>query len=239
MLEPPQAIIRIVPSGGAKTISQIYNQWMYLSRDGELQLQRSNRYLGVMLPSKHFKDVAQSWALQTGNYQLGQPERDSKQDLTTHIIVSFPPGTDMEAAFSAGRAWAEEMFGSGRNGGTFDYLTACHSDRAHPHVHLVINRRALEGHWLKISRRHAFLSYEKLRLALVDVAQHHGITLEATSRSERGIIEPPITYAEYRRRSRRTTVPGEGDERPAAAADAQPFSTSISARARSPISKQS
>jgi type IV secretion system T-DNA border endonuclease VirD2 len=202
MIERPQAIIRIVPGGGARTAAQICNQWTYLSRKGEVQLQRSERHLGVSLQNGGIKALAESWAVQTGSYQPGQSEADSVQELTTHIVVSFPPETRLGAAFAAGRGWAEEMFGSGRNGGTFDYLTACHSDRPHPHVHLIVNRRALEGHWLKISRRHASLNYEKLRSALVEVACRHDIVLEATSRAERGLTERPITYAEYRRRAR-------------------------------------
>lgn len=200
--ESPQAVIRIVPGGGARTAAQICNQWTYLSRKGEVQLQLSERHLGVMLQKEHVKPLAQSWAVQTGCYHLSQPDADSIRELTTHIVVSFPLATELDAAFAAGRAWAEEIFGSGRNGGTFDYLTACHSDRPHPHVHLVVNRRAFEGHWLKISRRHPNLNYDRLRTAMVDIAYRYNISLEATSRAERGLIDPLITYAEYRRRAR-------------------------------------
>jgi type IV secretion system T-DNA border endonuclease VirD2 len=214
--ERPQAIIRIVPGGGARTVTQIYNQWTYLSRKGEMQLQRSERHLGAMLPTAQHKALAASWAVQTGSYQLGQSEEDSVQELTTHIVVSFPPTTELVAAFAAGRAWAEEIFGSGRNGGTFDYLSVCHSDRPHPHVHLIVNRRAFEGHWLKISRRHAFLNYDRLRSVLVDIACRHHIVLEATSRAQRGLADRPITYAEYRRRARQAIAISAAGPGPAA-----------------------
>lgn len=195
----PQAIIRIVPGGGARTAEQIRNQWKYLTRKGHMQLRRSERHLGIVLSPEQIEAVAASWALETGNCPGGR-------DLTTHIVVSFPPGTEEEKAFAIARAWAEEMFGSGRNGGSFDYLTACHTDRAHPHMHLIVNRRAFEGHWLKISRRHPHLSYDRLRAMLAEIAGRHGIALEATSRVERGISEAPITYAEYRRRARRAAA---------------------------------
>ncbi len=195
----PQAIIRIVPGGGARTAEQIQNQWRYLTRKGHMQLRRSERHLGVVLSPDQVEAVAESWAQETGYGQTGR-------DLTTHIVISFPPGTDEEKAFAIARAWAEEMFGSGRNGGSFDYLTACHTDRAHPHMHLIVNRRAFEGHWLKISRRHHYLSYDRLRLALAEIAGRHGVALEATSRLARGIAEAPITYAEYRRRARKSAA---------------------------------
>nr|WP_281411800.1 relaxase/mobilization nuclease domain-containing protein [Rhizobium leguminosarum] len=199
---PPQAIIRIVPRGGARTARQIRDQLNYLSREGTIDLLRSSRLQSVAVPYDRLFEMARSWAEQTGNYQPGQPEAESNQDLTTHIIVSFPRGTDTNNAHAAGRAWAENVFGSGRQGGTFDYITAFHVDRQHPHLHVVVNRRALEGHWLKISRRDPHHNYNNMRAALVDAAYDNGIELDATSRAERGIMERPITYAEFRRRQR-------------------------------------
>ncbi|MGY3281149.1 relaxase/mobilization nuclease domain-containing protein [Bradyrhizobium sp. S3.7.6] len=198
----PQAIVRIVPRGGARTARQIRDQLKYLSRNGAVDLQRSERHQGVFLPYDRLDEIAQSWAEQTGNYQAGQSAAESNQDLTTHIIVSFPPGTDTSRAHAAGRAWTETMFGSGYNGGSFDYFTAFHVDRQHPHLHVVVNRRALEGHWLKIARRHPQQNYDNMRAVLVDAAYDHGIELDATRRADRGIMERPITYAEFRRRQR-------------------------------------
>lgn len=198
----PQAIIRIVPRGGARSVTQLAKQWKYLSRKGEVPLDRSQRHLGVPVPKEQLKQIARSWIVQTGMPPIERRADPDAPELTTHIVISFPPHTDVPCAFAAGRAWAEEMFGSGRHGGTFDYLTACHSDRPHPHVHLVINRRALEGHWLKISRRHPHLNYDQMRLELVDIAKEFGISLESTSRIARGIEAPAITYAEFRRRAR-------------------------------------
>lgn len=201
----PQALVRLVPQGGARNARQIAAQWKYLSRSGEVDVCRSERHLGIPLHPDDFKTAAQRWAAETGSLDREKIRHDD-QTLTTHIVVSFPAGTERRRAFGASRAWAEEMFGSGLNGGTFDYVTACHSDRPHPHMHLVVNRRALEGHWLKISRRHPGLNYERLRLVLVEIAERYGIALEATSRSARGLIEKPTTYAEYRRQARRAAT---------------------------------
>lgn len=204
--EKAQVVVRIVPRGGAKSATQILSQWMYLSREGDLPLQRSERHLAVPLIATEMKATAESWVREAGFCTPRSSTGCEPRSLTTHIVISFPIGIDQNAAFAVGRAWAEEMFGSGRHGGTFDYLTACHDDRPHPHVHLVVNRRALEGHWLKISRRHPDLSYDQLRTAMVAIAEQHGIALDASSRVARGLLEPPLTYAEYRRRARRTTA---------------------------------
>lgn len=181
----PQAIIRVVPRGGARTVKQMVAQWMYLSRRGLLPLQRAERYLGVAVDPAGLKELARSWALETGRSDERRGPESEWPALTTHIVVSFPPATPVADAFTVARAWADEMFGSGRHGGSFDYVTALHSDRPHPHVHLVVNRRALEGHWLKISRRHPELNYDALRDGLVEVAARHGMRLEATSRIAR------------------------------------------------------
>ncbi|TIL22197.1 MAG: hypothetical protein E5Y88_29000 [Mesorhizobium sp.] len=197
-----QAVIRIVPRGGARAARQIRDQLDYLSRKGAVDLQRSESHQGTLLPYHQLDDMARGWAEQTGNYQPGQPDAQSNQDLTTHIVVSFPRPTDGNGAHAAGRAWVKSMFGSGQNGSTFDYITAFHTDREHPHLHVVVNRRALESPWLKISRRHPHLNYNNMRAALVDAAYVSGIELDATSRADRGIMERLITYAEFRRRQR-------------------------------------
>ncbi|MGV2167791.1 MULTISPECIES: T-DNA border endonuclease VirD2 [Agrobacterium] len=203
MPDRAQVIIRIVPGGGTKSLQQIINQLEYLSRKGKLELQRSARHLDIPVPPDQIRELAQSWVTEAGIYDESQSDDDRQQDLTTHIIVSFPAGTDQTAAYEASREWAAEMFGSGYGGGRYNYLTAYHVDRDHPHLHVVVNRRELLGQgWLKISRRHPQLNYDGLRKKMAEISLRHGIVLDATSRAERGIAERPITYAEYRRLER-------------------------------------
>ncbi|KWV52134.1 type IV secretion system protein VirD [Rhizobium altiplani] len=203
MPDRAQVIIRIVPGGGTRTVQQLINQLEYLSRKGKLELQRSARHLDIPLLPDQIHELAQSWVHETGNYDESQPDEERLQELTTHIIVSFPAGTNQAAAHAASREWAAEMFGSGKGGGRYNYLTAFHIDRDHPHLHVVVNRRELLGHdWLKISRRHPQLNYEDMRKRMAVISFRHGIILDASSRRERGITERPITYAEYRRLER-------------------------------------
>ena len=207
----PQAIIRIVPNGGTQSAGQIVDQLNYLTRKGTVDLQRSDRHQGVVVPSTQFAEEANSWVRQTGNNPEAAPEA---ADLTTHIVVSFPPPVDPEDAvatehyrqrtFAAGRAWANRMFGpqTGDDPNAFDYMTVFHTDRQHPHLHVVVNRRSTHGDWLKISRRDALFNYDNMRHVLVDAAYDCSIELDATSRAERGITERPITYAQHRRLER-------------------------------------
>lgn len=110
----------------------------YLSRDGAEPLQRSERYMGVVVDAEGAAALERAWAM--------PPEGSSGADRTSHFIVSFPETTPHGAVERAGRAWAEALFGSGDYGGdAYDYYTAFHTDRAHPHMHVVVHRRGLDN----------------------------------------------------------------------------------------------
>lgn len=189
----PQAVVKMIRQGGASDLRGMRAQMAYLSRQGEEPLQRSERYMGLEIDAEQAALLESAW-------RMPAEEREGGADRTTHFIVSFPEGTDTAAAERAGRAWAEELFGSGKYcGDSFDYYTAFHTDRAHPHMHVVVHRRGLEnGEWLKVSLR-SDLNYDRMRDVLVEVAGREGIALEATPRLARGIHDRVIPDAEYRR----------------------------------------
>ena len=112
----------------------------------------------------------------------GLPETDrGGADRTSHFVVSFPQGTDPDAAERAGRAWAVALFDSGAYGDRWDYYTAFHKDTAYPHIHVVVGRRGLdEGQWLRVSSR-GELTFDRLREVQVDVAAREGIALTGTT----------------------------------------------------------
>jgi len=123
--------------------------------------------------------------------------------MTTHLIASFPAGTDPKLAHAASRAWTEELFGSGLYGGKYDYVTAFHTDTDHPHMHVMVNRRALDSHgWLKISNRPENINWQFMRDLLRDISAEFGIVLNSSTRKERQIFERPKTSAQYRREER-------------------------------------
>ena len=188
----PQAVVKMVRGGGASDVRGLKAQMDYLSRDGEQPLVRSERYMGIEIDEAERETIESGWEM--------PPEGSNLADRTSHFIASFPSNSDHDAAERSGRAWAEEMFGSGNYGGdSFDYYTAFHTDRDHPHMHVIVNRRGMDnGAWLKVSQR-SDLNYDVMRETLVRVAGREGIELEATSRYERAIHDRPIPDAEYRR----------------------------------------
>ena len=187
----PQAVVKMIRKGGASDVRGLRAQMAYLSRDGAQPLQRSEAMMGIDVDAEQAALLEKDWRM--------PPDGSGRADRTSHFIVSFPQDAPHASAERAGRAWAEEMFGSGEYGGdSYDYYTAFHTDRAHPHMHVVVYRRGLEnGEWLKVSQR-SDLNYDRMREVLVDVADREGIELEATTRLARGLHDRPVPDAEYR-----------------------------------------
>jgi len=218
-----QAIVHVVRRGGARSIKRICSQMEYLTRKKnpaerqraqlpELQLQFSERHGAGFIPYDELPDWARRWGEQTGNYIRGQQVGDAEQDMTSHIIFSLPAGTDKLAAHRAMRRAAEDVFGAtiireGDRGNPheFDYLTAFHTDKPHPHLHVLVNRKSLQRdpdtkkhEWLKIARRNTRINYAVMRERFAYWAQQEGIDVEATSRLERGIETPSLSNEQFR-----------------------------------------
>ena len=195
-----QIVVKMVRTGGASNAAGLRAQLNYLSREGGVEMQRSEDFFGIGMDGEEIENVIAAWNMPAG--QGGGPDR------TSHFIVSFPQSTDPAVAERAGRAWAEELFGSGQYGGDrFDYVTAFHTDRAHPHTHVVVHRRGLDHDgWLKVSRR-SDVNYQSMRALAAEIAQREGIEVEATPRLARGVIAPPIPDAEIRRAAEQGRAP--------------------------------
>ncbi len=187
-----QAIVHVVRGGGARTVSRICSQFKYLARKGQVKLRFGERYGGGVVPFEELRIWAERWAAMAG-------VRDPNQDMTTHIVASFPPGTDHGAAERAGIAWAAEMFDDGAAGGERSYILGFHVDKGHPHVHVILNRRALSpGHeWLKLSNRNERINYDFMRQRFADHAQSQGIDLLADARVPIPWGSQPFTREEY------------------------------------------
>ncbi|WP_053999767.1 relaxase/mobilization nuclease domain-containing protein [Ahrensia marina] len=187
----PQSFVKVIRQGGTSNASGMRAQMNYLTQKGSAELKLSDLYFGVKLEDTEREELIESWNITSSN--------KGDYDKTKHIVVSFPQKTNKEAAYRIGRAWAAEMFSSGKYGDVYDYYTAFHTDRDHPHIHIVVNRRGMEhGNWLSIHREGAF-NYATFRALQVELSAQEGIYLSASSRHARGLSDRPISDAEYRR----------------------------------------
>lgn len=135
-----------------------------------------------------------------------------KNGHTTHLLMSFPSHVRPEKAKLIAEAWAFEMFQSGEHqDDVWSYVAALHTDKAHPHVHMVINNRGtVNDSWFFMAKEHAF-NLEIMKQRMVAIAAEEGVFLDATSRAERGLL----TYGPSRAEIERARVEGRApQERP-------------------------
>lgn len=216
----PQAVAKMVRNGGTRSPRDTARQLRYLCQHGTVAIEYPESYGGpeATLAAADFNAKAMEWALNSGKYERGQHVDEHSPALTTHLVVSFPPGTDVDLAGTVARNFASRMldFPERRRNfpedleakHRFAYFAAFHTDRDHPHMHLVINRTSSEGGWLKVANHEGersnpaigdAFSFADLRHELVDAAIEEGMDLEATTRAERGLPPPDMNDVERRR----------------------------------------
>ncbi|MEO8245368.1 MAG: relaxase/mobilization nuclease domain-containing protein [bacterium] len=135
-----------------------------------------------------------------------------KNGHTTHLLMSFSSHVRPEKAKLIAEAWAFEMFQSGEHqDDVWSYVAALHADKAHPHVHMVINNRGtVNESWFFMAKEHAF-NLDVMKERMVAIAAEEGVFLDATSRAERGLL----TYGPSRAEIERARVEGRApEERP-------------------------
>lgn len=123
-----------------------------------------------------------------------------KNGHTCHLLLSFPSHVRPEKAKLIAEAWAFEMFQSGEHqDDVWSYVAALHTDRPHPHVHIVVNNRGtMNDSWFFMAKEHAF-NLDTMKERMVAIAAEEGVFLDATSRAERGLLTYGPSRAEIER----------------------------------------
>ena len=184
------AVFKAIRGGGTHTKSQLSNQLGYLTTKSTHIVDSSGFLDGkTRLEPAEIKDLTERF---TKRWSAGFKP---KLGQTTHMLMSFPIGTRGEDVRDITANVAERFFQTDE--GHFDYIIAVHEDRAHPHAHIVLNRRSQEGEFFFLGRDHRF-NYDDFRLAMVEEAEKFGVRLEATRRLDRGVLHyPPRTREVY------------------------------------------
>jgi type IV secretion system T-DNA border endonuclease VirD2 len=133
-----------------------------------------------------------------------------KNGHTSHLLLSFPSHVRAEKAKLIAEIWAFEMFQSGdHQDDVWSYVAALHTDRAHPHVHVVVNNRGtLNDSWFFMAKEHAF-NLDTMKERMVAIAAEEGVFLDATSRAERGLMTYGPSRAEIERAREEGRAPEE------------------------------
>lgn len=173
------AIFKPISKGGCHTGAQLRAQLTYLTTKSTHILDSRGTHDGKkQLTEAEINRVARRFENQWNeryNPKLGH---------TSHLLMAFPVGTSSDEVRDITQVVCEKFFQG--EGSQFDYIAAIHQDRAHPHAHVVLNRRSKDGEMFFLGKDHHF-NYDAFRQAMVDAAQVHGIRLEATRRLDRGV----------------------------------------------------
>ncbi|CAN0639454.1 type IV secretion system T-DNA border endonuclease VirD2 [Burkholderia cepacia] len=185
----PEVVVKI--SGGGRGMRAIRAHLDYISRNGEVSLenQDGDRLIGRDDISYLKKE------LQYGGF--GIPE-ESRVREAFNVVFSMPPGTERTAVHDSVRAFAAEEFGE-----NFRYVFACHTDEAHPHVHLCVVARSNDG--TRLNPRKADL--QDWRESFASHLRDHGIEANATRRLARGVTKRGIPQPVTNMREKRNVVP--------------------------------
>ena len=186
-----EAMVKIIRNGACSSKSDLTAQISYIAREGSVDIHGAAMFgLDAPLAADEIDETLAAWS--------GTWSGKSRYGETLHMIVSFPIGSDPDAVWSAGRAFAERAFGSGDYGDSWDYLTALHTDTAHPHVHVIVNRRGLDRASLLSTYKGSLLNVDELRRLQAEIAGEHGIEMVATPRLARGLTDLAPGTAAYR-----------------------------------------
>lgn len=196
----PQSVVKRVQTGACHNAKSLRRQMEYIIRDeanmaswtNQIGIERSFDEDGV---DSVVGDWSSSW--------VGAPKRGH----TDHIILSFPKGTDAETAQAIAREWGEDMFGSGNYEDRFRYVAALHHNTEHVHAHFIVDKVGMDhGNFLSIGK-FSEINYDTMRQRHADIAETHGLALNATSRFSRGLIENPARQSDIQAAKREDREP--------------------------------
>lgn len=180
----PQIVFKVVKNGGCHGPNGLAAQMDYVLGkadhiiDPNKQIDRLDH-----LPPEYTRAMAADWA-EGWNRKV-----DSGHSM--HMVASFPRGTDPEAVAEIVRATCFDLLDQGRS--RFNYVAAVHTDKDHPHAHIIVDRRNSEGEFFYFARDHEF-NYDVFKDRIVEHAASHGIELVNSSRMSRGLTAPPQAH---------------------------------------------
>jgi Relaxase/Mobilisation nuclease domain len=193
----PEVMVKV--SGGARTVRGVGQHVDYIGREGELGVETDD---GERLRGEGFESaLLKDWRLDLDAQQSralysGTPGRKTPK-LVHNIVLSMPTGTPPDKLLKAARKFAQEQFAL-----THRYAMALHTDRGHPHVHLVIKAVSEQGERLNIRKA----TLREWRQEFARHLREQGIAANATERAVRGRTQASKTDGIYRASQRQEST---------------------------------
>ena len=162
----PQALVKI--AGHIRSGAYLSDRIDYLTREGELV---ANNKDSPGLNSSELKEIANAWA---------EDEKGRAGNrLASHLILSSPKGTNVEALKAAVDSFRKKTF---KDHASFFVI---HTDTDYPHAHLIVRSRDIYGQKMhnQIGDIHDW------RQDFAAELRAQGIEVAATSRASRGVTK--------------------------------------------------
>lgn len=175
----PQVFFKVASKGGCHGPAGLAGQLDYILSKADQIIDPAKEVDQFShLPKEFVKIKAEQWA--------SEWDGKVKSGHSMHMIASFPHGTDPEKVADVMRKVCYDLLDQDRS--RFEYIAAVHSDKDHPHAHIIVNRRNQEGEFFYFARGHEF-TYDVFKDKIVDVAREHGIELCNSSKLSRGVVD--------------------------------------------------
>ena len=198
----PQAIVKVISGGGVGSRAELVAQLNYLSRDGAQELLLGGDSSGYEIDGQEaIRDVATDWAMAWEDAASRDGRTARARSKSFHLLVSYPEGTDPDMAQMAAEEFTDRLCQSGEYGDRWRYIEAWHTDRAHPHMHVVIDRLGASGRMMQIHPAKT-INPRSLRALQVETAVEFGIALNDTPRVSRGHRDRGLSSPEWRTEQR-------------------------------------
>lgn len=184
------AVFKRIRNGGCKTPQSLRSQLDYVNDKAAFTYSNQINCLaaGETLSDDQKAAIIEQWA--------GTWRGTSKLGFTSHMLLSFPKDVSAKQVQGIALDWCEHFFESGHYGDKWDYLVAVHTDRDHPHTHILLNNRgSVMGEWFACWAG-GNMSPQLMREKQAEIAEDYGIALHATTRLERGLTAKPAGLAE-------------------------------------------
>lgn len=176
------AIFKRIRNGGCKTKRSLGNQLDYVNDKAVFTFSSMTNALGdqATLTADEKTRIIEQWS--------GTWRGTAKLGFTSHMLLSFPKDVSAEQVQGIALDWCEHFFESGHYGDEWDYVLAVHTDRDHPHAHILLNNRGRDqGTWFACWAE-GVMSPQLMREKQAEIAETYGVALDATTRLERGIF---------------------------------------------------
>ena len=188
----PQAVFKIIRSGACFNRADLKAQMNYVLGKADHIVDPNIRHDGRSeLTSRQVSRLATEWS----EGWRGKIENGN----TMHMVMSFPKGSDLVKVSTIVRAVTEDLLGQGT--GRWNYIVGIHTDRDHPHAHIIVDRRNDENELFYFSKNGEF-TYDRFKDAMVDYGRQVGIEMMNTSRLSRGLVNQPYSDIDLRNTTR-------------------------------------